>query len=65
MKKKIVSQFYEPIPCSMETLKEAHSEKYILDIKNKSLSEKEIKKIDFLLMIVLLKDHLLQLVEQF
>ena len=31
----------------METLKEAHSEKYILNIKNKSLSEKDIKKIGF------------------
>ncbi len=45
--RKIVSKFYEPIPCSMETLKEAHSEKYILNIKNKSLSEKDIKKIGF------------------
>ena len=44
---KIVSKFYEPISCSIETLKEAHSEKYILDIKNKSLSEKDIKKIGF------------------
>ena len=45
--RKIVSKFFEPIPCSIETLKEAHSEKYILDIKNKSLSEKDIKKIGF------------------
>ena len=44
---KIVSKFYEPIPCSIETLKEAHSEKYIFDIKNKSLCEKDIKKIGF------------------
>ena len=44
---KIVSKFYEPKPCSIETLKEAHSEKYILDIKNKSLCEKDIKKIGF------------------
>ncbi len=44
---KIVSKFYEPNPCSIETLKEAHSEKYILDIKNKSLGEKDIKKIGF------------------
>ena len=43
----VVSKFYEPNPCSIETLKEAHSEKYILDIKNKSLSEKDIKKIGF------------------
>ena len=47
IEKKIVSKFYEPIPCSIETLKEAHSEKYILDIKNKTLEEKEIKKIGF------------------
>ena len=47
IEKKIVSKFYEPNPCSIETLKEAHSEKYILDIKNKSLSEKSIKKIGF------------------
>ena len=47
IEEKIVSKFYEPISCSIETLKEAHSEKYILDIKNKSLSEKDIKKIGF------------------
>ena len=47
IEKKRVSNFYEPTPCSVETLKEAHSEKYILDIKNKSLSEKDIKKIGF------------------
>ncbi len=40
-------KFYEPDPCSIETLKEAHSEKYILDVKNKKLSEKDIKKIGF------------------
>ena len=47
IEEKIVTKFYEPAPCSIETLKEAHSEKYILDIKNKSLSEKDIKKIGF------------------
>ena len=47
IEKKVVSEFYEPTPCSIETLKEAHSEKYILDVKNKKLSEKEIKKIGF------------------
>ena len=47
IEKEVVSKFYEPNPCSIETLKEAHSEKYILDIKNKSLSEKDIKKIGF------------------
>ena len=45
--RKIVSKFFEPIPCSIETLKETHSEKYILDVQNKKLSEKEIKKIGF------------------
>ena len=44
---KVVSKFYEPTPCSIETLKEAHSEKYILDVQNKKLSEKDIKKIGF------------------
>lgn len=47
IEKKIVSKFYEPTSCSIETLKEAHSEKYILDVKNKKLSEKDIKKIGF------------------
>ena len=47
IERKIVSKFYEPIPCSIETLKEAHSENYILNIKNKKLSEKDIKKIGF------------------
>ncbi len=47
IEKEVVSKFYEPNPCSIETLKEAHSEKYILDVKNKKLSEKDIKKIGF------------------
>ena len=47
IEKKVVSKFYEPTPCSIETLKEAHSEKYILDVQNKKLSEKDIKKIGF------------------
>ena len=47
IEEKIVSKFYEPIPCSIETLKEAHSEKYILDVKNKKLSKNDIKKIGF------------------
>ena len=45
--RKIVSKFYEPNPCSIETLKEAHSENYIYSVKNKKLSEKDIKKIGF------------------
>jgi len=47
IEKKVVSKFYEPTPCSIETLKEAHSERYILDVQNKKLSEKDIKKIGF------------------
>ena len=47
IEKKVVSKFYEPNPCSIETLKEAHSENYIYSVKNKKLSEKDIKKIGF------------------
>ena len=35
LKKKIVESFYTPYPCSEETLKRAHSEKYIKHIKIK------------------------------
>ena len=47
IKKKIVKKFYKPYPCSDETLRRAHSEKYIKDIKNKTLDQKAIKKIGF------------------
>ena len=47
IKKKIVKKFYEPYPCSDETLKKAHSESYIKDIKNKTLDKNGIKKIGF------------------
>ena len=47
IKKKIVSKFHKPYPCSEETLKRAHSEEYIKNIINKSLNENEIKKIGF------------------
>ncbi len=47
IKKKIVSKFHNPEPCSFETLKEAHSESYILDIQNKTLDQISIKKIGF------------------
>tara|TARA_B100001057_G_scaffold406721_1_gene420199 strand:- start:662 stop:1555 length:894 start_codon:yes stop_codon:yes gene_type:complete len=47
IKKKIVSKFHKPYPCSEETLKRAHSEKYIKKIINKTLNENEIKKIGF------------------
>ena len=32
IEKKIVKKFHNPYPCSEETLKRAHSEKYIKDI---------------------------------
>ena len=44
---KIVKNFYVPEPCSVETLKEAHTEEYINKIKNKTLDKKEIRKIGF------------------
>ncbi len=47
LKKKIVEKFHKPYPCSDETLKRAHSEKYIKDIKNKTLDHNSIKKIGF------------------
>ena len=47
IKKKIVKKFYEPYPCSDETLKKVHSESYIKDIKNKTLDKNGIKKIGF------------------
>ena len=47
IKKKIVKKFYKPYPCSEETLKRAHSEKYIKDIKDKTLDQIIVKKIGF------------------
>ena len=47
LKKKIVKKFYKPITCSEKTLKRVHSEKYIKDIKNKTLDDISIKKIGF------------------
>ncbi len=44
---KIVKEFHKPYPCSNETLKRAHSEKYIKDIKNKTLDKNGVKKIGF------------------
>ena len=46
-KNKIVKNFHKPYPCSDETLKRAHSEKYIKDIKNKTLDINGVKKIGF------------------
>ncbi len=47
IKKKIVKKFHKPYACSEKTLKRAHSEKYINDVKNKTLDQKMIKKIGF------------------
>ena len=47
LKKKIVNKFYKPYPCSDDTLKRAHSEAYINNIKNKTLDQNTIKKIGF------------------
>ena len=47
IKNKIVKNFYIPESCSVETLKEAHTEDYINKIKNKTLDKNEIKKIGF------------------
>jgi len=43
----IVKKFYTPYPCSEKTLKRAHSEIYINDVKNKTLDQNTIKKIGF------------------
>jgi len=45
--KKIVKEFHKPYPCSDQTLKRAHSEKYIKEIKNKTLDKDGVKKIGF------------------
>ena len=45
--KKVVKQFYNPKPCSFETLNRAHSKNYINDIKNKTLDKNGVKKIGF------------------
>ena len=47
LRNKIVTKFHKPYPCSDETLKGAHSEKYIREIKNKTLDENGVKKIGF------------------
>ena len=46
-KEKVVKKFYKPEPCSFDTLKEVHSEEYILKVKNKTLEETLVKKIGF------------------
>jgi len=47
LREKIVNKFYIPYSCSEETLKRAHSEDYIKQIKNKTLDPIAIKKIGF------------------
>ena len=47
IKKEVVKKFYKPYPCSEETLRRTHSEKYIKDIKNKTLDKIGVKKIGF------------------
>ena len=47
LKEKIVEKFHKPYPCSDETLKRAHSENYIKNVKDKTLDEKAVKKIGF------------------
>ena len=47
IEKKIVKKFHNPYPCSDETLKRAHSEKYVKNIKDKTLDQNTIKKIGF------------------
>ena len=43
----VPQKFHTPYPCSDETLKRAHSESYIKNVKNKTLDENIIKKIGF------------------
>ena len=47
LKKKIINHFHKPYPCSVKTLKGAHSETYISNIINKSLDQNGVKKIGF------------------
>jgi acetoin utilization deacetylase AcuC-like enzyme len=47
LEKKIINQFHKPYPCSVKTLKGAHSQTYISNIINKSLDQNGVKKIGF------------------
>lgn len=47
LEKKIINQFHKPYPCSVKTLKGAHSQTYINNIINKSLDQIGVKKIGF------------------
>ncbi len=46
-KTKIAKKFFVPKPCSVETLNQAHSKDYILNIQNKTLDQLSQKKIGF------------------
>ena len=45
--KKIVKKFHQPYACSDETLKRAHSEKYIKDVKNKTLETLSLMRLNY------------------
>ena len=47
IKKKYVSEFYKPYPCSLDTLSLVHGKDYIDSIKNKTLNKSAQKKIGF------------------
>ncbi len=47
LEKKIINHFHKPYPCSVKTLKGAHSQTYISNIINKSLDQNGVKKIGF------------------
>lgn len=47
LKRKIINHFHKPYPCSIKTLKGAHSQNYISNIINKSLDQNGVKKIGF------------------
>ena len=47
LKKKIINHFHKPYPCSVKTLRGAHSQTYINNIINKSLDQNGVKKIGF------------------
>ena len=48
IEQKVVKKFHTPVACSFETLKRAHSESYIRNVKNKTLDKETIKKLDSL-----------------
>ena len=47
LKRKIINHFHKPYPCSIKTLRGAHSQNYISNIINKSLDQNGVKKIGF------------------